>query len=68
MNMMERLGIAGSIAAILSLIAVFIAGIYGWFSNIVAIYHTVDLPITGMFIFRCVGIFVAPIGAVLGYL
>jgi len=40
--------------------------IVGWIMNIVAIVKIVDLPVTGMFILRCVGIFVAPLGSILG--
>lgn len=40
----------------------------GWIANIVKIFAIMNDPITGMFILRIVGIFVAPVGAVLGYL
>lgn len=53
---------AGLIA--LSVIA---AGVIGWILNIGALIHTLGDPITGLFILRCVGIFVAPLGSVLGY-
>ncbi len=39
----------------------------GWVMNIVTIIGMLSDPITGMFIFRCVGIFVMPLGGVLGY-
>ena len=48
------------------MIGIWIAAIIGWIINIVTLAHTVDAPITGMFILRCVGIIVAPLGAVLG--
>jgi hypothetical protein len=41
--------------------------LYGYIMNIVALVSTVDLPLTGMFILRIVGIFVAPLGVVLGF-
>lgn len=44
-----------------------IVGLVGWIKNIVDIVHAIHDPITGMFIFRCVGIIVGPLGAVLGY-
>jgi len=44
-----------------------LAAIGGWIANIVAIVGAVSDPITGMFILRCVGIFVAPLGAILGF-
>lgn len=43
------------------------AGVIGWVMNIVAIVHTCCTPLTGMLVVRIVGIFVAPLGAVLGY-
>jgi len=44
-----------------------LAGIVGWVMNIFDIVAAVSDPITAMFIIRCVGIFVAPLGAILGY-
>lgn len=53
------------------LFALFISGmgaaIFGWLLNVMTVIQTVDMSITGMFILRCVGIFVAPLGAILGY-
>ena len=46
---------------------VVLAGIVGWVMNIFDIVAAVSGPITAMFILRCVGIFVAPLGAILGY-
>lgn len=51
----------------LVLIAIVFAGIAGWVMNIIDIVAAVSDPITAMFILRCVGIFVAPLGAILGY-
>jgi hypothetical protein len=45
-----------------------LALLYGWVANIVAIVHTMHEPITGIFIFRVIGIFVFLIGCVMGYL
>jgi hypothetical protein len=44
-----------------------VAAIVGWLLNIMVIIQSVDMSITGMFVLRCVGIFVAPLGAILGY-
>lgn len=49
-------------------ITVVVAGILGWILNIGALINAADAPITAMFVLRCVGIFVAPLGSVLGYL
>lgn len=43
-----------------------IIGGYGWVWNIIDLIHMHD-GITGLFVVRVVGIFVAPIGAVLGF-
>lgn len=50
------------IAAILSI------GAIGWVRNIVQIMHMLHDPITGMFIIKCCGVVMAPLGAVLGWL
>jgi len=42
-------------------------GVVGWVLNIIDIVHAISEPITGMFILRCIGIIVGPLGAVLGY-
>lgn len=47
-------------------IGIILAAIIGWCMNIAAVVHTVDAPVTGMFILRCFGILMAPLGAVLG--
>lgn len=46
---------------------VIVIAILGWIMNIMTLIQTADAAVTGMFILRCVGIFVAPLGAVLGY-
>lgn len=41
--------------------------IYGWIANIVIIAHSNFSELTGMLILRIVGIFIGPLGVVLGY-
>jgi hypothetical protein len=48
-------------------LTVFVAGFIGWVMNIVTIATTFT-ELTGLMIIRIVGIFIAPLGAVLGYL
>ena len=43
------------------------AGVFGWVWNIVKIIHTCCAVIDGMLIVRVIGIFVAPLGAIIGY-
>ena len=47
---------------------VLLLGVGGWIANIVKMFAILNEPMTGMFILRIVGIFAAPVGAVLGYL
>lgn len=52
-------------------IAVAIALVLGWVLNIVTLFGMASTPVTDvtlMFILRVVGIFVPPLGGVLGYL
>lgn len=45
---------------------VWIALIVGWVMNIIEVVHAIDLPVTGMFVFRIIGVFLIPLGGVLG--
>lgn len=49
------LGIAGTLAV-------------GWVFNVMSIWHSIDNPVTAKFILRCIGVFVFPVGGILGYL
>ena len=51
----------------LIVVIVLLIGIVGWIMNIVAIAHANINEISGLLILRIIGIFVAPLGAVLGY-
>jgi hypothetical protein len=44
-----------------------VAMIGGWIANVMTIANTVADPLSGMLILRCIGVFVAPLGAVLGF-
>lgn len=52
----------------LTLIAIYLGLIAGWVMNVAAIWNTMDNDITAKFILRVIGVFVFPIGAILGYL
>lgn len=62
----------GTFAAIFGLVTMLfglgiaVAGIIGWVLNILAIVATPLLPLTTMLILRVIGIFVVPLGSVLG--
>lgn len=49
------------------IIVLWVAALVGWVLNLIEIIKIVNEPIAGMFVLRCIGIFVAPLGAVLGY-
>lgn len=53
--------------AIIAAVVVMIASVGGWVANIVKIIGADFDPLTGMLVARIVGIFLAPLGAVLGY-
>jgi hypothetical protein len=53
--------------AVIVYLALIAAFIYGWIANIVSIAHSDLSTLTGMLILRVAGIFVAPLGAILGY-
>ncbi len=50
------------------ILGIIIAGVYGWVMNLVMIMHSDFSHITGLLVIRIIGIFMAPIGAVLGYI
>lgn len=55
------------LAAIGIYLGLLLIGAYGWVWNIIAIWHSTHDPLTAQFILRVVGIFVFPVGAILGY-
>lgn len=50
----------------LFIVSPIIAGIIGWVANIVQLVGMASDPITAMFVLKCVGVFFAPLGSVLG--
>lgn len=49
-------------------VVVFLTLVGGWVANVVKIVGTGFADFNGMLIARCIGVFVAPMGAVLGFL
>lgn len=45
-----------------------LGSIGGWIANIIKLSAMVDGGVTTMFVLRVVGIFVAPLGSIMGYL
>ena len=58
---------AMDVASLVWLVIVIAAG-YGWVMNIITLAHSSFDVITGMLVLRVVGIFVAPLGTVLGFI
>ena len=47
---------------------VWVAAMTGWVLNIISIFGGTFDPLTGVMILRVVGIFVAPLGAIMGWI
>lgn len=56
-----------AISWILFVFAAMLAVIYGWILNILAIMHIETFVLNGITVLRIVGIFIPPIGALMGY-
>jgi hypothetical protein len=54
------------IGTIISFVILALIGMAGWISNIVQICYMMNDPITGMFVFKCVGVLLMPLGSILG--
>lgn len=63
----DTASLIGHLVGILLFLAIIIGAVYGWVMNIVTIAHSNFSDLTGLLILRVVGIFVAPLGVVLGY-
>ena len=53
--------------AYISMLILIGVGVFGWGWNIVKVAHTCCAVIDGMLIVRIIGIFIAPLGAILGF-
>lgn len=56
-----------AIGYVLSVGALIVAGLYGWVHNIILLAGMDLHTLNGVMILRIVGIFVPPLGAVMGY-
>lgn len=55
-------------ALVIIAFSVFMVALCGWVANIVKLVGLLDGPVTGWMLARGVGIFVGPLGAILGYM
>ncbi len=56
------------LAYYLTIISIWVVMLAGWVLNIMSLWHSIDNPVTAKMIVRIAGIFVFPLGAILGYL
>lgn len=56
----------GYTAVELLIIIVYVAGAVGWIANLVKLIGIIDGGVTGMMILRAIGVFLVPLGAILG--
>ena len=61
-----RFKTASNVVAILWLVVI-IAFIYGYFANIFTIVKLMSAPFGVEIVLRCVGLFMVPLGSILGY-
>lgn len=59
---------AFGLVVMVAIIAAVPACLYGWINNIIILWGSSFDPLTGPVILRVVGIFLAPLGVVMGYL
>lgn len=50
----------------LLIVIVYVAGAVGWIANLVKLIGIIDGGVTGMLVLRAVGVFIVPLGAILG--
>jgi len=67
-NNMIKIKFPGTSLGLLMYLAFIVAIIGGWIMNLVEIVNYDFASITGMIILRIAGIFIAPLGAVLGWI
>ena len=64
----DSVSVTAGILAIVVYLALIVAICWGWIANIVTLYHSNFNDLTGQLVLRIVGIFVAPLGAIMGFL
>ena len=64
----DSVTVTAGILAILVYLGLIVAMCWGWVANIVVLYHSNFNDLTGQLVLRIVGIFVAPLGAIMGFM
>lgn len=60
-------GLLGAGAASITIIVLAVAIIYGYVLNVITLVTTIDTMSTGEAVVRSLGMFLAPIGGIMGY-
>jgi len=58
----------GSTLVELITVIIILAGVVGWILNIVKLAESTFDPLTAIVVLRCLGVIVAPLGAVFGFI
>ena len=66
--MLESDHMSGVNTFVLFILLFILTCIVGWVANVVQIVLAISEPITGLYILKCVGVLLAPLGVVLGYI
>lgn len=56
------------LASFIMIMVIWAFMVAGWIMNIMTLWNTIDDPITAKVVVRIAGIFIFPLGAILGYL
>jgi hypothetical protein len=61
-------GILDSLSGLFIWVGLLLTSVIGWVANIVALISIINGPVTGMVVLQAIGIVVAPLGIVLGWI
>lgn len=67
MNYSQKSTLAAGFALAFYLVLIVVGG-YGWIENVIKLFGSDFAHLTGALVLRCIGVFVAPLGVVMGYL
>ena len=56
------------LASFIMMMVIWAFMVVGWIMNIMTLWNTIDDPLTAKVVVRIAGIFIFPLGAILGYL
>jgi len=65
---MSKISNSFGLAGVLLYIALILAAVIGWVMNIIQIVHMSDGGVTAKLIIKLIGVFAAPLGALMGWI